>query len=761
MKAPSSVLLLLGLACSCLAVPAAHAQERWELWVNGRDVTSLARPRTGGEGIFVDIRALAPVLGLSVDVGPDQISIQGADGTAWSGRETGMTLHGPARDIQLSFPILGIGDAIYLEVDAAAQLSGLALRVFPAEQRAELALVPPPQRARDTTPAPMATARAFRIPKTAAELAATRDSEPERVFDSSPSIASVLPARHDAFSLGTALGYVPGHDGATEVTGAGRLHGFETDLNAFVTLGDRGPELYHGRLSLRDSERRRTLLVGDLVSETRGLSRGGTFEWRGARGGTRAVSVYQPRFTRGGDRTVVSYRDQVAFSRHVVGEGEVASDRSLVAKMRLTTDRVGAETYHHRGPLGRDVGAVASVDVWRGLRVGGAARRSEGASFTERFEQGFVQVQLWKGASARVERSHVRLSGTDNSTNAAVVTLPLGRVHVMARWQDRDLATSSEYGSGRIAERGVLAAASYAPTSRVKLNLQIANEWLQDGRVRDFQELNANVQITRSTTVQAAAALTDIESIDRIRVRVSQKLRRDLTLITEVGRFSAFQAPLVAGDAFPSRLKVFVRKDWNVGTPARGGRVAGRIVDQLGTGVAGAVVKLGPYRTTTSATGGYRFERVPRGTYTLALDADHLPASYAARDAERRVTVRPGQDVSHDFVLAPLNAVHGRVYADRNDNGQCDEGEAVSGAVLRLSDRLTASGTDGRYAFYNLAPGSYRVEVLADRLPPEYELRTPPAFDVVLEAGRPAHAADVRLVVKRKSIRFQTWKGRS
>ena len=760
MKDRGSVLLFV-LAFSSAWAPAARAEDRWFVSVDGRDVTSLARPRTTGNGIFVDVKGLAPELRLIVEVCPDQIIIRATDGAVWTGRDAGMVLHGPNGDLTLSAPMLDIGGAIYLEIEAAARLSGLAVRLRPAEQHAALLAPLSTTAEAGENMAAAKPARAFRIPKTAAELEADREFDLRDPFTTVAPMASILPARHDLFSLGTAVGYVPGHDGATELTGGGRIYGFETDLNALITLGNRGPELYHGRLGLRDRDARRTLVLGDLVSETRGLSRGGTFSWRAAGDRTPTISIYQPRFPRGGDRTVVSYRDHVFMSRHLVGEGEIASDRSMVAKLRMTTDRVAAETYHHQGPLGRDLGVTGSVALSRGLRAGGAARRSHGASFSEQFEQGFLEVKLWHGASARLERTHVRLAANDNSTNAAVLTLPIGPVHVLARWQDRDIETFSQYGQGRVAERGVLAAASYAPTPRLKLNLQIANEWLQDGRVRDFQELNANVQVTRGTTVQATAALTDVESSDRVRVRVSQKLRRDLTMVAEIGRFTSFQAPLVAHDTFPSRFKLFLRKEWNVGTPARGARVAGRIVDQLGTGVAGVVVRLGSYRTTTSSAGRYVFERVPRGTYVLGLDRDHLPASYAARDPERQVSLRPGADVSHDFVLAPLDAAHGRVYADRNGNGHYDRGEEIAGVVLRLADKITASGKDGRYAFYNLVPGSHRVEVLVGRLPPDYELSTAHSFDVLLEARLPAHAADVRLVMKRRPIVFQTGKGRS
>jgi hypothetical protein len=754
--------LLVAAACLLFAAPAVGAQDRWSVWVDAQDVTALANPRLAGNSIFVDIKGLAPVLGLVVEVLPDRIVIRAHDGTRWTGRETAMALHGPTSDMPLSAPMLGVGPAIYVEIEAATRLSGRELRLHPAEQRADLAFHAADEHGTaEPTRSPAGAARAFRIPKTAAELTAGREFDPADALATLTPIVPQVPARHDVFSLGTAVGYVPGHDAATELTGAGRIHGLEADLNAFVTLGDRGPELYNGRFTLRDQDARRALLVGDLVSETRGLARGATFSWRIGRRRASAVSVYQPRFPRGGDRTVVSYRDQIALSRHLVAEGELASDRSLVAKMRLATERVAAETYHHQGPSGRDFGGLASVDLWRGLRAGGAARRSEGTNLSERFEQGFLQVQLGKGASIRMERSHVRHATNDNSTNAATLTLPIGPVHVLARWQDRDLETFSQYGQARVAERGLLAAASYAPTPRVKLNLQIANEWLQDGRVRDVQEFNANLQVTSGTAVQATGVLTAVESTDRVRVRVSQKLRRELSLVAEIGRFSAFQAPLVATDAFPSRFKLFVRKEWNVSSPARGSRVSGRVVDQLGTGVAGAVVRLGSYRTTTTRTGGYTFERVPRGTYSLALDSDHLPASYAARDAERRVAARHGHDVTEHFVVAPLNAIHGRVYADDNNNGQFDAGEELAGVILRVSDRLTSSGTDGRYAFYNLPPGSFQVNVLVDRLPPEYELATPASFRVVLEAGQPAHAADVRVIRKRKRILFQSARGQS
>jgi hypothetical protein len=757
----STSTLVVAVWCSFVA-NTGFAQEQWQVWVEGREATRLAMPRASGNGIFVDVKALAPALGLSVEVRPDAIVIRTRDGVEWTGRETTTELHASGQSLRLPAPVLGIGDAVYVDVETVARLSGLSIKLRPEQLRVDFVAPGTAPVRRTATAAPfVGPPRTFQVAKTTEEIAAGRYLDPEDVFASvQADAASVLPRRHDRFTLGTAFGYVPGKDGATEVTGTGRIHGFEGDVNAFVTLGDRGPEWYHGRVALRDHDSGRALFAGDMVSETRGLSRGARFSWLGARGRKPAISIYRPRFPHDGDRTVISYRDQFVFSRQLLAEGEMASDRSAIAKLRLNTRHLNGEAYHHRGPSGRDLGVTAAADVWRGFGIGGAARSSEGPQFAERFRQAYVKLPLWHQANVRLERTHVELSTNKSHTNAAVLTMPVGPVHLLARWQDRDLETFSQYGQARVAERGLMAAASYAPSRRVRLNLQIANEWLRDGRVRDFQEVTANVQATAGTLVQATAALTNVDAVDRVRIRVSQRLRRDLSLVAEIGRFSAFQAPVVAGDAFPSRFKVFVRKDWNVASPARGGRVSGRITDQLGSPIAGVVVRLGSYQTVTSGSGSYVFDRVPRGEYKLRLDPDRMPASYGTSEGERRLTVRPGTHATEDFVLAPLNVIHGRVYVDRNENGQLDQGEELGGVVMRIGDKLTRSGLDGGYAFYNLMPGVYRVEVLLDRVTPDHELRTPASIEVVLEAGRPSQIPDVRLVPRRKPILFQHGRAR-
>ena len=76
-------------------------------------------------------------------------------------------------------------------------------------------------------------------------------------------------------------------------------------------------------------------------------------------------------------------------------------------------------------------------------------------------------------------------------------------------------------------------------------------------------------------------------------------------------------------------------------------RVLGRVTDGVGNAVAEARVTLVPEggaggrETVTGQTGGFQFAGVAPGTYTLRATRD----GYTVR--ERRITVRPGQVLSH------------------------------------------------------------------------------------------------------------------
>ena len=83
------------------------------------------------------------------------------------------------------------------------------------------------------------------------------------------------------------------------------------------------------------------------------------------------------------------------------------------------------------------------------------------------------------------------------------------------------------------------------------------------------------------------------------------------------------------------------------GAAAQDARVLGRVTDGLGNPVADAAVTLAAdsggtaaRRAVSGRTGGFQFQAVPPGTYTLRAER----AGYAVR--EQRITVRPGRVVT-------------------------------------------------------------------------------------------------------------------
>ena len=161
--------------------------------------------------------------------------------------------------------------------------------------------------------------------------------------------------------------------------------------------------------------------------------------------------------------------------------------------------------------------------------------------------------------------------------------------------------------------------------------------------------------------------------------------------------------------------------------------IAGVSVTLTGTDTIGRPVE----RTlTTDAQGGYLFENLAPGSYTVteptqpsgtlngrtnagngggtATPVATLPSAISG------ITLGIGQMVSaNDFGEIPPARIAGRVYADNNDNGVIDSSEVgLAGVSLVLTgvDDLGAavsvtlsSGADGGYAFENLRPGTYTV----------------------------------------------------
>ena len=255
------------------------------------------------------------------------------------------------------------------------------------------------------------------------------------------------------------------------------------------------------------------------------------------------------------------------------------------------------------------------------------------------------------------------------------------------------------------------------------------------------------LQLGHRTRAQFVTAFPNVFDFQRFRVRLTQRLSQTLELEAQYGRLSAFQLDRAsAGEK--SRVLVTIRKTWQVESPARGGEVGGRAIDQAGYPVPGALVHLGPYSALTDDAGEYRFTRLPDGPFALALDKDTLPAAFALDEKPRPLTVTRDSRERIDLQVIPFNAIGGRVYLDRNHNGQWDDGEGVPNAVVGVNGSVTATTATGAYAFYNQPPGRFTIRLDVKRLAKGLVPASLAEIDIELTAGYPLLGIDFKVEKK-------------
>jgi uncharacterized repeat protein (TIGR01451 family) len=161
--------------------------------------------------------------------------------------------------------------------------------------------------------------------------------------------------------------------------------------------------------------------------------------------------------------------------------------------------------------------------------------------------------------------------------------------------------------------------------------------------------------------------------------------------------------------------------------------IAGVLIELSGTDALGNTISRS---TSSDASGNWRFDNLPPGTYSLrepnqppdTLNGSTVPGSSGGTatpvatvpSAITGIPLAAGQASSnHLFGEIPPAELSGRVFGDLNNNGLVDAGEAgIGGVTIRLTgtDDLgnaisieLSTAADGRYRFPNLRPGTYTL----------------------------------------------------
>jgi uncharacterized repeat protein (TIGR01451 family) len=120
--------------------------------------------------------------------------------------------------------------------------------------------------------------------------------------------------------------------------------------------------------------------------------------------------------------------------------------------------------------------------------------------------------------------------------------------------------------------------------------------------------------------------------------------------------------------------------------------------------------------TTTGPDGGYRFDDLPAGTYTVE---EVQPAGYGSSSPET-LTANLTAGVVQRFDFADtVSSLAGHVFVDSSDDGVRQAGEApIEGVAVRLTgtdaagapvDRTTTTDADGEFRFDDLLAGTYTL----------------------------------------------------
>lgn len=238
----------------------------------------------------------------------------------------------------------------------------------------------------------------------------------------------------------------------------------------------------------------------------------------------------------------------------------------------------------------------------------------------------------------------------------------------------------------------------------------------------------------------------------------------------KTGATISLRARLMSGDAVSSRDRSVAYLEY--GMPLRlpisrlrtPGRVRGRVVDAVtGTGVPGALVRLGPQMAITDRDGEVAFGGVPGGQHRLSMSQETSFADAVFVD-DPTVLVDSAQPTPTTFRLAiargaRVNIVARRYTAQRtgiagSPDSLADAGPLANATLVLAGARDTLYRTtaeNGTATFTDVPPGHWVIAIRGDA--PAFHRFEPDRAELTLKPGE-IQRHDFRLVPRRREVQM-------
>ncbi len=486
------VLVAALIVSAAIATEIEAAESLWTVAIAGRREVVLTMRESSDGMPAADARLLGPELDSAVSAQNGAVTIRDANGAEWRTSNGALRLDGPIDSRPLRSPVQVMNDAVLLPLDAIAQLAGRTL-VLEARGRAFLMPMSAPARAVTAAPTNSATGAArstggdfrvpdgwqsFEVPKTVEEREAmAREEQDFLAVRNRPSIRESLPPRHEALGLDLGVGLAQYGGAAFDASGGGTIAGYRTNLAAFVTAGGSGATFRSGRVSVESPAGTWTTEAGDLLSEMRGLARGVRYSRRLGSRWRPGVSLYVNDSRVPDDRAALAYRDSLLVTHNLDVRGEVSSDGSAFAGIRLIAGRGTGELFYRYSPLRHvvDRGTTVSYNIWHGIAAYGGIRVSDNDT-RDHWNMIGVTLPLIAQSSVSVEQTRTTRLAASDTSNAFAFQAPIGPIRVIQRYQWVDVALTGGPSVADSGRRQIQSMASYSPGSRLRFTYQTATQ---------------------------------------------------------------------------------------------------------------------------------------------------------------------------------------------------------------------------------------------------------------------------------------------